>query len=262
MGTTILIVDAFAEEPFKGNPAGVCLLREAQDEQWMQNVAMEVNLSETAFLHPEGDGYRLRWFTPKVEVDLCGHGTLASSHALWETGYLKRTEDARFYTRSGLLTGRSVGGWIELNFPAEAPEKSAAPPDLLRALHVQPVYVGQNRFDYLIEIESERTLRDMAPDFGLLASVTTRGVMVTSRSVSKEFDFVSRFFAPAVGIDEDPVTGSAHCCLGPYWGGKLNKRELVAYQASGRGGIVKVRPQGDRVSISGKAVTVLRGELV
>lgn len=261
MGTTILIVDAFAEEPFKGNPAGVCLLREAKDEQWMQNVAMEVNLSETAFLHPEGDGYRLRWFTPRVEVDLCGHGTLASSHALWETGSLRRTEDARFYTRSGLLTARSVEGWIELNFPSEAPTASEAPPDLLRALHIQPIYVGQNRFDYLIEIESERTLRDMAPDFDLLASVTTRGVMVTSRSVSKEFDFVSRFFAPAVGIDEDPVTGSAHCCLGPYWSGKLNKGELVAYQASGRGGIVKVRPRGDRVHISGKAVTVLRGEL-
>jgi PhzF family phenazine biosynthesis protein len=262
VGTTIFIVDAFAERPFKGNPAGVCILSEAQDEHWMQNLAMEMNLSETAFLHPEGDGYRLRWFTPKVEVDLCGHGTLASSHMLWEMGYLKRTEDARFYTRSGLLTARFVGGWIELNFPAEAPEESAAPADLIGALKVQPNYVGQNRFDYLIEVGSERAVRDMEPDFGLLASVTTRGVMVTSRSVSKEYDFVSRFFAPAVGINEDPVTGSAHCCLGPYWSGKLNKRELVAYQASDRGGILKVRPQGDRVYISGKAVTVLRGEVV
>jgi PhzF family phenazine biosynthesis protein len=262
LGTTIFIADAFTEKPFKGNPAGVCLLREAQDEQWMQNVAMEMNLSETAFLHPEGDGYRLRWFTPRVEVDLCGHGTLASSHVLWETGHLKPTEDARFYTRSGLLTARSVGGWIELNFPAEAPEESATPAELIRALKIQPVYVGQNRFDYLIEIESERVLRKMEPDFGLLASVTTRGVMVTSRSVSKEYDFVSRFFAPAVGIDEDPVTGSAHCCLGPYWSGKLDKRELVAYQASSRGGILKVRPEGGRVYISGKAFTVLRGELV
>jgi PhzF family phenazine biosynthesis protein len=262
LGTTIFIADAFTEKPFKGNPAGVCVLRVAQDEQWMQNVAMEMNLSETAFLHPEGDGYRLRWFTPRVEVDLCGHGTLASSHVLWETGHLRRTEDARFYTRSGLLTARSVGGWIELNFPAEAPVESAAPAELIRALNIQPVYAGQNRFDYLIEIESEQVLREMEPDFGLLASVTTRGVMVTCRSVSKEYDFVSRFFAPAVGIDEDPVTGSAHCCLGPYWSGKLGKSGLVAYQASKRGGIVKVRPQGDRVCISGKAVTVLRGELV
>jgi PhzF family phenazine biosynthesis protein len=155
-----------------------------------------------------------------------------------------------------------VGGWIELNFPAEAPEESAASAELIRALKIQPVYVGQNRFDYLIEIESERVLRKMEPDFGLLASVTTRGVMVTSRSVSKEYDFVSRFFAPAVGIDEDPVTGSAHCCLGPYWSGKLDKRELVAYQASSRGGILKVRPEDGRVYISGKAFTVLRGELV
>ncbi len=262
MGTTIFIVDAFAERPFKGNPAGVCILSEAQEEPWMQNVAMEMNLSETAFLHPEGDGYRLRWFTPRVEVDLCGHATLASSHILWEMGYLRRTEDARFHTRSGLLTARSVGGWVELNFPAEPPEELAPPSDLIRALKVQPLYTGQNRFDYLIEAESERAVKDMEPDFALLASVTTRGVMVTSRSVSKEYDFVSRFFAPAVGINEDPVTGSAHCCLGPYWSKKLNKIELVARQVSERDGILKVRSQGDRVYISGKAVTVLRGELV
>ncbi len=262
MGTTIFIADAFTERPFKGNPAGVCILSEPQGEVWMQNVAAEMNCSETAFLHPEGGGYRLRWFTPKVEVDLCGHATLASSHILWEMGYLRRTEDARFHTRSGLLTARTVGGWIELNFPAEPPEESTAPADLIRALKIEPIYVGQNRFDYLIEVESERTVREMEPDFGLLASVTTRGVMVTCRSVSRDYDFVSRFFAPAVGINEDPVTGSAHCCLGPYWGLKLGKKELIAYQASARGGVLKVRPQADRVYISGKAVTVLRGEII
>jgi PhzF family phenazine biosynthesis protein len=261
VGTTLFIVDAFAERPFKGNPAAVCLLREAQDDQWMQDVAMEMNLSETAFLCPEGDGYRLRWFTPKVEVDLCGHATLASAHILWETGYLRRTEDARFQTRSGLLTARSVEGWIELNFPAEPPEESTAPPELLRALKVQSKYLGQNRFDYLVEAESERAVRDLKPDFGLLASVTTRGVIVTSQSVSKQYDFVSRFFAPAVGINEDPVTGSAHSCLGPYWSGKLNLQEMLAYQASARGGILKVRTERNRVYISGRAVTVLRGEL-
>ncbi|UCC86854.1 MAG: PhzF family phenazine biosynthesis protein [Anaerolineales bacterium] len=262
MGQTIFQVDAFTQVPFKGNPAGVCILPEPGDEGWMQDVASEMNLSETAFLYRQEDGYNLRWFTPAVEVELCGHATLASAHILWETGHLKPGEMARFHTRSGLLTGERKWDWIELNFPA-TPEKPVTPPkDLARALGVEPKYIGGSRFDYLVEVDSEETLRNMQPDFILLGQVSTRGVMVTSLAASPKYDFVSRFFAPGVGINEDPVTGSAHCCLGPYWSQRLDRDEFVAYQASARGGIVRVRVSGDRVYLGGQAVTVLRGELL
>ena len=262
MGLKIFQVDAFTDKIFSGNPAAVCLLSGPGDETWMQNVAREMNLSETAFLHREGEDYRLRWFTPVVEVDLCGHATLASAHTLYETGSLDEGEEVRFHTRSGVLTAKRSGSWIELNFPSEEAAHSTAPGDLVRALGIRPKYVGKNRFDYMIEVESEDVVRKMKPDYSLLAKVTTRGVIVTSISNSGEYDFVSRFFAPGVGINEDPVTGSAHCCLGPFWRDRLQKNELRAFQASERGGFVRVRVNGDRVFLSGQAVTVLKGELL
>jgi len=262
MAQTIYQVDAFTDKPFAGNPAGVCILSEPRDEGWMQNVAREMNLSETAFLLKEQDGFNLRWFTPAVEVDLCGHATLASAHILWEAGYLKPEEQARFNTRSGLLTAERQDDWIEMNFPATPEEPAEAPADLIEALGVPAAYVGKNRFDYLVEVDSEEVVRNMQPDFTLLAKVSARGIMVTSIPSTQDYDFVSRFFAPQVGINEDPVTGSAHCCLGPYWSKRIEKNEFVAYQASPRGGVMRVRVDGDRVYLGGQAVTVLRGELI
>lgn len=261
MGQSIVQVDAFTDKPFGGNPAAICVLQEPRDEQWMALVAREMNLSETAYLSPQDDGYSLRWFTPTVEVDLCGHATLASAHVLWAEGYLDAGKQARFYTRSGLLTADRRGAWIELDFPTRPQEPCAAPEALAAALGVTPVYVGRNKLDYLVEVESEEALRGIQPDFGLLRTVGLRGVVVTSRAASSPYDFVSRYFAPGSGIDEDPVTGSTHCCLGPYWGERLGKSEFLAYQASARGGVLRVRVEGPRVKIGGQAVTVLRGEL-
>lgn len=261
MNENIYKVDSFTEKPFAGNPAGVCILPGPRDETWMQNVAREMNLSETAFLYRGKDGYELRWFTPAAEVELCGHATLASAHILWETGDLAPKAEARFQTKSGLLTAARRGGQIELDFPAKPEETAEAPDGLIEALGVEPRHIGRNAFDYLVEVESQEIVRDAAPDFARLKKIRARGVMITSAASSAGFDFVSRFFAPAVGIDEDPVTGSAHCCLGPYWGAKLGKTEMKAYQASARGGIVRVRLAGDRVMLGGHAVTILRGEL-
>jgi len=262
LGITIVQVDAFTSKPFAGNPAAVAVLREPAEERWMQNVAREMNLSETAFLHREKDGYRLRWFTPAIEVELCGHATLASAHVLWEDGHLPAGDTARFHTASGLLTAARRGDWIELDFPAKRAEAAHAPPRLVEALGVSPKYAGRNDFDYLIEVDSAETVRELKPTFTLLETIQVRGVIVTARADSPDFDFVSRFFAPASGVPEDPVTGSAHCCLGPYWSAKLGKTELVGYQASERGGVVRVRVQGDRVHLGGQAVTVLRGDLL
>ncbi len=262
MGLTISQVDAFTDKPFAGNPAAVCVLPGPADERWMQDIAREMNLSETAFLHRRGDGFELRWFAPITEVDLCGHATLATAHILWEEGHLDAQETARFHTRSGLLTAAKQGKWIELDFPAEPDNPADAPPELLRALAVKPNYVGRNRFDYLLEVDSEEVLRKLRPDWNLLMTVPTRGVIVTSPSDSAAYDFVVRFFAPRAGINEDPVTGSAYCCLGPHWGRRLGRAEFVAYQASERGGTVQVRVGRDRVYIAGQAVTILRGELL
>ena len=226
----------------------------------MQSVAREMNLSETAFLLRQGDGYQLRWFTPALEVDLCGHATLASAHALWEQGCLQPDEQARFFTRSGLLTARRIGDWIEMDFPATPEEATPAPEGLIDALGASAKYVGKSIFDYIVELESEETVRGLKPDFTALEKIPVRGVIVTSRAA--DYDFVSRFFAPVSGINEDPVTGSAHCSLGPFWRSRLNKTEFVAYQASARGGVVRVRLEGDRVMLGGQAVTVLRGELL
>lgn len=249
-------VDSFTDKPFHGNPAGVCVSSRPHQVDWMQKVAMEMNLSETAFLVQEADGYRLRWFTPKVEVDLCGHATLASAHILFETGMLDKKMTARFYTASGELTAVCMPDGIELDFPATPDEPATPPPGLLEALGIQPIYVGKSRFDYLLQVESEQIVRHLQPDFTRLAQVTARGVMVTSAADHAPFDFVSRFFAPAVGVNEDPVTGSAHCCLAPFWSRQLGKTVFDAYQASERGGTLKVTLAGDRVKLRGKACTV------
>lgn len=254
----LLQVDAFTATAFRGNPAAVCLLDGERDSAWMQNVAAEMNLAETAFLQRHNGEWSLRWFTPAVEVDLCGHATLASAHALWSEG--ERDELLRFQTRSGLLTAKRSGDWIELDFPATPDEPIAAPAGLLDALGISHAnYTGRNKFDYVVEVASEDDVRRIKPDHAVLRQLPVRGVIVTSRS--NDYDFVSRFFAPGAGVDEDPVTGSAHCCLTPYWSSRLGKAEMTAFQASPRGGVVRVRLDGDRVKLSGRAVTVFTGDL-
>ncbi|MCS6813867.1 MAG: PhzF family phenazine biosynthesis protein [Cyanobacteria bacterium] len=262
----IFQVDAFTSQPFAGNPAAVCLLPELRSDRWLQQVAQEMNLSETAFLVPQADGFNLRWFTPTVEVDLCGHATLASAHVLWSEGVLPEDCPARFHTRSGLLTATRQGSWIQLDFPLTPVDSAMIPPDLPVMLGIPMpsavIYGGKTRFDYLLAVESATIVQQMIPDFAALQSLPVRGIIVTSRADCPDYDFVSRFFAPRAGINEDPVTGSAHCALAPFWGDRLGKSELVGYQASARGGVVRARVQGDRVLLAGQAVTVLRGELL
>ena len=259
--TRILQIDAFSDRPFAGNPAAVCLLEEEQDADWMQAVAAEMNLAETAFVRPLDDGFELRWFPPLIEVDLCGHATLASAHALWGEGVVSGAQPIRFHTKSGVLACMQDGDFIELDFPATPAREAEPPAGLLGALGVQPSFVGRSKFDRLVLVESEEAVRSLKPDFSRLREISMRGVIVTSASDDPRFDFVSRFFAPGAGIDEDPVTGSAHCCLGPFWSERLGKTEMTAFQASARGGAVRVRVNGARVLLGGKAVTVLRGEL-
>ena len=262
MSQDIYQVDAFTTTPFAGNPAAVCVLPEAASERWMQDVAREMNLSETAFLVGGDDGYKLRWFTPLVEVDLCGHATLASAHVLWETGDADPEETIRFHTKSGLLSATRDGDWIELDFPATPVSACDPPPGLLDGLGVSATFVGKSIFDYFVEVFSEAEVLATSPDFNALGQLETRGVAVTSRSDSPECDFVSRFFAPGTGVDEDPVTGSAHCALGPYWQSRLGKAEFAARQISERGGELRICVDGDRVCIAGQAVTVMRAKLV
>jgi PhzF family phenazine biosynthesis protein len=262
LGQKIYQVDAFTDRPFAGNPAGVCILPEPLEVRWMQDVATEMNLSETAFLVPGTDGFGLRWFTAALEIDLCGHATLASAHVLWESGVLPSTAQARFHTRSGLLTCERRGDWIEMDFPATPPAEVTTPPGLLEALGVEAAtYAGKTKFDYFIEAPDAVLVRKLDPDMRALRHFDVRGVIVTAASDDPGFDFVSRFFAPQSGVDEDPVTGSAHCALAPYWASKLGKREMTAYQASARGGVVRVRPEGERVVLGGQAVTVFEAEL-
>jgi PhzF family phenazine biosynthesis protein len=258
----IFQVDAFTDKPFSGNPAGVCIMEKSADESWMQNVAMEMNLSETAFLFREKNGFNLRWFTPKMEVDLCGHATLASAHILYSEVYLKPEQKVDFFTKSGLLMAELKNGWLQLDFPSLSEETVEAPRDLARGLGSKPLYVGKCGFMYLAELGSENVVRNLKPDFSILEKPEIGSVIVTSRASTKGYDFVSRFFAPSVGINEDPATGSAHCCLGPYWSRILGKNEFVAFQASMRGGVIKVRVGKDRVYLGGQAVTVLKGELL
>jgi len=256
-------IDAFTDSAFAGNPAAVCILSEKMEDDWMQNLAAEMNLSETAFIYREGKNFNLRWFTPSSEVDLCGHATLASAHTLWEAGEVSSEETIDFDTKSGILTAEKNEKWIELNFPAEIEEAADIPENMTKALgQIEIVYSGKNRMDYLLEVESEEIVKNIEPDFDLLKKIDTRGIIVTAISASDKYDFVSRFFAPNIGITEDPVTGSAHCCLGPYWSEKLNKNSLIGFQASERGGTVRVKADGNRINLSGKAVTIFRGELL
>jgi PhzF family phenazine biosynthesis protein len=268
MGIRISVVDAFTDRRFSGNPAAVCVRADPAEDRWMQDVAAEMNLSETAYAWRLGASpkFSLRWFTPKSEVDLCGHATLATAHILWEDNHLPAEEPALFETRSGLLTARRGSNGIELDFPAEPLGQEVTNPDEQReirsALGAPIRFAGRNRLDLLVELESEDQVRRLSPDIRRLESFPVRGVIVTCRSQSREYDFVSRFFAPRVGVDEDPVCGSAHCFLGPYWAEKLDRSDLTAHQVSCRGGVVKVRVEGKRVALIGAAVTVLRGELV
>jgi PhzF family phenazine biosynthesis protein len=279
MGLEVVTVDAFTNVPFAGNPAAVCILPEGgAEDAWMQSVAMEMNLSETAFLrHRAGDGARerlasfdLRWFTPLVEVDLCGHATLASAHLLWEDGHATPRQQLRFHTRSGVLKAdrreRDGEVWIEMSFPSLPEKPYKGPTEILnRALGVKPDYVGTYGDDHLAVLESEDAVRRLSPDLALLKTLPVRGVAVTSlpdaSTLAKGYDFVSRFFGPRVGVNEDPVTGSAHCGLGPLWAKRLGKTDVTGFQASARGGTVRVKTQGKRVLLGGQAVTVLRGRL-
>jgi PhzF family phenazine biosynthesis protein len=266
MPQPIVQVDAFAHRPFTGNPAAVCVLPAARDDAWMQQVAMEMNLSETAFLHPVDDGYRLRWFTPQVEIALCGHATLASAHVLWENEVLPADGEARFHTASGVLSCRREGEWIWMDFPAKPATQAEPVEGLAQALGVQPAWLGRSQYDLLVRVDDAAQVRALSPDFGALKKVEARGVMVTAPADEEAralgADIVSRFFAPSVGVDEDPVTGSAHCVLAPYWSALLGRDQLTGYQASPRGGIVRLRHAGERVHLGGQAITLLRGELL
>ena len=262
MSSPIFLVDAFTPKPFAGNPAGVCLLSEQRDKPWRQAVAAEVNASETAFLVKANDGYDLSWFTPSTEIELCGHATLASAHILWQEKLLGTSEQARFHTLSGVLTADRRGEWIELDFPADPIAQCDSSGDLCAALGVTAKWVGRARQDYLVLVESESIVRELQPNHAALASGEARTIIVTAPGDASEYDFVSRFFAPGVGISEDPVTGSAHCRLGPFWQERLGKDEFVAYQASARGGVLRVRVRGKRIGLGGKAVTIMRGEVI
>jgi len=262
MNQPICVVDAFTTEKFRGNPAAVCVLSAPADSEWMQKVAAEMNLSETAFLEPQIEGWGLRWFTPTVEVALCGHATLASAHVLWESGRLASGQPARLHTRqSGVLTCRRRDNLIEMDFPARRATAVELPAGLAAALGIEPVWTGRSLDDFLCELPDQASVRSLQPDHAALARLPVRGVIVTARGAG-DFDCVSRFFAPGAGVAEDPVTGSAHCTLAPYWAGKLGKETLRAWQASARGGEVSLRLAGDRVILSGSAVTVWRGELL
>jgi predicted PhzF superfamily epimerase YddE/YHI9 len=255
------LVDAFTDRPFAGNPAVIVPLESWRPTDWLQSFAREMNQSETAFLVKSNDVFELRWMTPTVEVDLCGHATLASAFVIWRAGLLPAGREVSFSTRSGILRANLVGNRIELDFPLKPEEPATPPPGLLESLGADAKYVGHNRMDYLIEVDSEATLRGLKPDFTRLAQVDCRGIIVTARSSHPKYDFVSRFFAPAAGIHEDPVTGSAHCCLAAFWRKQLGKSEFSAYQASPRGGELHVRIVGDRVRLGGNAVLVATAEL-
>jgi len=262
MKLPINIVDAFTDAAFKGNPAGVCILEKQIHDSLKQSIAFEMNHAETAFLFRESDGsFELRWFTPTSEVDLCGHATMASTHILFEKGICKPDETIRFNTKSGELRTSMKNGLIQMDFPAIHQNQIEYPKELALALGAKPVYVGMTKWNYLVELEGEEAIRKVQPDYQMLKSLPGWGTIITARASMEGYDFVSRFFAPEKGVMEDPVTGSAHCALGPYWMGKLGKNQFKAYQASERGGTVIVRVEGDRVFLSGKAVTVLSGEI-
>jgi PhzF family phenazine biosynthesis protein len=266
MGQKITQVDAFTSERYRGNPAAICILSAEADTEWMQRVANEMNLSETAYILPCSGEFGLRWFTPAVEVDLCGHATVAAAHVLWEENVVPAAAACRFHTRSGVLTARKEsGGWIAVEFPRESVVPIAIPADAERALGVKAVAAAESgRLNYLVlELASAADVRNAAPDFTLASKLPHKGLVITSLAdAGTGYDVVSRFFAPRMGVNEDPATGSAHCVLGVYWGAKLGRGDMLAYQASARGAVIRVNVAPDRVTLAGQAVTVLRGELV
>ena len=257
----VFIVDTFTNRPYSGNPAAVCIIEKPLVDELMQSIASELNLSETSFLFKENPNYNLRWFTPTTEVDLCGHATLASAHILWETGLSKKNDEIIFSTRGGELSSRKNGPLIEMDFPKLETQHTIIPEELLNQLKMNPVYIGKTRFDYLVEVNDEELVKNYKPKFELIKRLDSRGLIVTSSAESKDYDFVSRFFAPQVGILEDPVTGSAHCSLGPYWSEKIGKSNLTGFQASERGGYVYVNTLDNKVTLSGNAVTVFKGRI-
>ncbi|MDH4120786.1 MAG: PhzF family phenazine biosynthesis protein [Deltaproteobacteria bacterium] len=255
-------VDAFTDQPFSGNPAAVCVLEAPRPDAWMQSVAMEMNLSETAFVLPQGADFGLRWFTPTQEIALCGHATLAAAHVLWEQGILPPTAEARFHTLSGLLRVARQGAWMEMDFPLWASQEEPAPAGLAQALGAPVLWFGRHQGFGMALLENAQRVKDLRPDLNQLRSLPLEGVVITAAGDEMGCDFVSRVFAPNLGIDEDPVTGSTHCMLTPYWAERLGKTELLARQLSRRGGVLRVAPQGERVLLRGQAVTVMRAELV
>ncbi|MGI8934173.1 MAG: PhzF family phenazine biosynthesis protein [Phormidesmis sp.] len=272
MGLTIIQVDAFTDKPFAGNPAAICVTDAPLEEGLMRAIALEMNLSETAFLYPVEGGYSLRWFTPAIEVALCGHATLASAHVLWSEGHLSTEQVASFHTQSGWLSARQTGGWIEMDFPAQPVRSAHVMPELIKSLSDQGniCAVAKNDTNYLVEFQNESAVRSLEPDFTEMKKLPVQGVIVTAAADSDEYDFVSRYFAPQAGVNEDPVTGSAHASLAPYWQARLGKSKMLARQVSARGGLLRIEcrdveenaAEGDRVMISGQAVTTLRGELL
>ncbi len=255
-------VDAFTEEPFKGNPAAVCLLEAPESETWMQSLAAEMNLSETAFLLPEGKAWRLRWFTPTTEVDLCGHATLASAYVLFTQQPASQQNPLIFNTRSGQLSARWKDGKVELDFPVMHFAPLEILPKIEKILGFNPVAAVFSGNYYLFEAQDSKQVLHCTPDFTALASLPMPEVMITASSADPQFDFISRFFAPQLGINEDPVTGSAHCLLTPYWAEKLGKSTLKAFQASQRGGLLEVKLQGEHVLITGAAKLIFKGHLM
>ncbi len=265
----IRVVDAFAGRPFTGNPAGVVLVDAFLDDAWLQSVALEVNHSETAFAHPLPAGqdadWNLRWFTPKTEVALCGHATMATAHVLFSSG--KATDTVRFRTQSGVLTAvKAADGAITVDFPTAELSEVAVPEALPAALGVEPVSAHQVQGigDLLVELPNEAAVRHLDPDFKALAPLAGRGVLATAAAEdpSRGYDFVSRCFFPRIGVNEDPVTGGAHTAFGPFWSSRLNKDELTGFQASRRTGEVSISVRGERTLLTGKAITVLDGELM
>ena len=257
----IFTVDAFTDKLFSGNPAGVCILDEDMSENTMLSIAAEMNLSETAFVKKIDEGFSLKWFTPKVEVQLCGHATLATAHILWEQGILSQNDEARFHTLSGLLTVTNDNGEYEMNFPAYTVKDVSPNEKLIEALKVTPVNFAEAEYHYICELESEEQLRNVFPSMESFMGLEKFGTIITAKSNSNDYDFVSRFFAPSKGVNEDPVTGSAHCSLGPYWMQKTGRDYFTAYQASQRGGVVKIKMNDGRVLLKGRAVTFLRGDI-
>lgn len=258
----IVHVDAFTDSPFSGNPAAVVLLDANKSTQWMQNIASELMLPETAFVKKEQETFSIRWFTPVQEEELCGHATLASSHVIWEEGLADKGQELCFSSKSGVLKAKQVDKWIELNFPAEpAEELPTVDPTFIKAFGERPLLVARNRLDYLLLFPDD-TISKLKPDFSLLKKIKSRGFIATCLSTNSDFDFISRFFSPSDNIPEDPVTGSAHCCLAPFWAPRLGKNSFHAYQASRRGGELKVHLSDSRVYLQGKAVSVFKGEIL